>query len=119
MTAQTPSGASATPGLLLSSKASTSQNMQTRVRRSHPGKQSAITFLAVLTALGLCAFQFGDRYGLNGMPFSQIQPLVSDLAKAQRMAKQGNIELHARQPVRGEAVTLRGELTDANCYLGN
>jgi hypothetical protein len=53
------------------------------------------------------------------MPFSQIQPLVSDLAKAQRMAKQGNIELHARQPVRGEAVTLRGELTDANCYLGN
>jgi len=93
--------------------------MQTRVRRSHPGKQSAITFLAVLTALGLCAFQFGDRYGLNGMPFSQIQPLVSDLAKAQRMAKQGNIELHARQPVRGEAVTLRGELTDANCYLGN
>ena len=53
------------------------------------------------------------------MPFEQVQPLVSDLTRAQRMAKGGNIELHAGQPVRGEAATLRGELTDASCYLGN
>jgi hypothetical protein len=93
--------------------------MQARVRSAHLTKKSAIAFLAALVAIGLCAFQFGDRYGLNGMPFAQVQPLVSDLAKAHRMAKQGNIELHAGQPVQGQAVTLRGELTDANCYLGN
>jgi hypothetical protein len=93
--------------------------MQARVPSVHLTKKSAIAFLAALAAIGLCAFQFGDRYGLNGMPFAQVQPLVSDLAKAHRMAKQGNIELHAGQPVQGQAVTLRGELTDANCYLGN
>jgi hypothetical protein len=53
------------------------------------------------------------------MPFAQIQPMVSDLGRAQRLAKQGNIELDTGRPVRGEPVTLRGELADANCYLGN
>ena len=91
--------------------------MQAKAQHAHRSRK--ITLFTALTAVGLCAFQFGDRYGLNSMPFAQVQPLVSDLAKAQRMAKQGNIELHAGQPVRGEALTLRGELTDANCYLGN
>jgi hypothetical protein len=48
-----------------------------------------------------------------------VQPLVSDLAKAQTLAEQGNIELLAGQSVPGNSVTLRGELTDANCYLGS
>jgi hypothetical protein len=48
-----------------------------------------------------------------------VQPLVSDLAKAQTLAGQGNIELLAGQSVPGNSVTLRGELTDANCYLGS
>jgi hypothetical protein len=96
-----------------------SESLQARVRTAHLSKKSAITFITALAVVGLCAFQFGDRYGLNSMPFAQVQPLVSDLARAQRMAKRGNIELHAGQPVRGEAATLRGELTDASCYLGN
>lgn len=78
-----------------------------------------IALLSAIAALELCAFQFGDRNGLNSMPFAQVQPMVSDLARAQRLAKQGNIELDTGRPVRGEPVTLRGELADANCYLGN
>jgi hypothetical protein len=53
------------------------------------------------------------------MPFAQVQPLVSDLAKARRLAKQGNIDLLAGETVPGKAVSLRGEITDANCYIGS
>lgn len=52
------------------------------------------------------------------MPFTRVQGFVSDLAQAQEMAKQGNIELEAGQAVQGKTVHVRGELTDANCYLG-
>lgn len=62
--------------------------------------------------------QFGDRSGLNNMSFAQVQAFVSDLGKAQRLAKQGNIEFLGGQVVPGQAVRLRGEFTDANCYLG-
>lgn len=75
-------------------------------------------FFALIAAVALCAFQFGDRYGLNNLPFAQVRSLVSDLPKARAMAKEGNIDLFAGQAVRGEAVRLRGEVTDANCYLG-
>jgi hypothetical protein len=88
------------------------------VRITRLGSRSAILLLASFAALALCAFQFGDRYGLNSMPFAQVQSMVSDLATAQRMAKQGNVDLFAGQAVPGEAVTVRGEVTDANCYLG-
>jgi hypothetical protein len=76
------------------------------------------TLLSVIATLGLCAFQFGDRNELNKMPFRKIQPLVFDLAKARSLAKQGNIDLLAGQTEPGETVRLRGEVTDANCYLG-
>ena len=74
--------------------------------------------LVLFAAAGLCAFQFGDRYGMNSMPFAQVQPLVSDLAKAEKMASEGNIELLAGQTLEGKAVRLRGEITDANCFIG-
>jgi hypothetical protein len=53
------------------------------------------------------------------MPFTDVQRLVFDLAKARRLAKQGNIDLLAGQEEPGETVSLRGEVTDENCYLGN
>jgi hypothetical protein len=68
--------------------------------------------------VALCAFQFGDRKELNNMPFRQVQALVSDRAKARRLAKDGNIDLLVGQVEPGETVSLRGEVTDANCYLG-
>jgi hypothetical protein len=86
--------------------------------REHPGKKPALTLLSGIAVLALCAFQFGDRNELNKMPFAEVQPLVSDLAKARRLAKQGNIDLLVGQAEPGETVTLRGEVTDANCYLG-
>ena len=78
-----------------------------------------IKLLSAIATVGLCAFQFGDRYGLNSMPFGEVQPLVSDLAKARRLAKQGNIDLLVGQTVPGKTASLRGEITDANCYLGS
>jgi hypothetical protein len=69
--------------------------------------------------LGLCSFQFGDRNELNQMPFAEVQPLVSNLAKARSLAKQGNIDLLVGRVERGDTVKLRGEVTDANCYVGS
>ncbi len=74
--------------------------------------------LLTVAVLGVCAFQYGDKYGLNSLPFAEVRPLVSDLAKARKMAAEGNIDFFAGEDVRGEMVTLRGELTDANCYVG-
>ena len=93
--------------------------MQATPRRAQPNRKSAMALLSAIATLGLCAFQFGDRYGLNNMPFAQVRDLVSDLAKAQKMAKQGNVELLAGETMPGSAVSLRGEVTDANCYLGS
>jgi hypothetical protein len=89
------------------------------IRPEHRSRKSVIALLAGIVALGLCAFQFGDRNELNGMPFTEVQPLVVDLAKAQRLAKQGNVDLLVGQAEPGGAVTLRGEVADANCYLGS
>ena len=52
------------------------------------------------------------------MSFARVQALVSDLGKAQLLARQGNIEFLGGQAVSGQEVRLRGEFTDANCYLG-
>lgn len=91
---------------------------QMRTPATGGGKQVSIALLGSLAVLGLCAFQFGDRYGMNDMPFARVQAFVSDLARARQMAKQGNIELEVGQAIDGKTVHLRGELTDANCYLG-
>jgi hypothetical protein len=90
--------------------------------RASPGSNRGyltwlLAALPLVAGVGLCAFQFGDRNGLNNMPFAQVQPLVADLAKARQMANAGNIELLAGQSVAGKEVSLRGELTDANCFL--
>lgn len=90
--------------------------------RASPGSdRSYLTWLLaalpLVAGVGLCAFQFGDRNGLNNMPFAQVQPLLSNLAKARQLANAGNIELLAGQTVQGKEVSLRGELTDANCFL--
>jgi len=74
--------------------------------------------LCGIVTLGLCAFQFGDRNDLNKLPFKEVQPLAFDLTKARRLANQGNIDLLAGQTEPGKTVSLRGEITDANCYLG-
>jgi hypothetical protein len=76
-----------------------------------------VALLASLAACSLFAFQFGDRNELNGMPFAEVQLLVSDLPKAKTLAQKGNIDLFAGNPIPGQSVRLRGEITDANCFL--
>jgi hypothetical protein len=122
MTARTPSGASVTPALRTRARVSETMPatvLQATVPSSHPSRRRALKLLSTIATLGLCAFQFGDQNGLNNMPFEQVPPLVSDLAKARRLAKQGNIDLLVGQMVPGKAASLRGEITDANCYLGS
>ena len=87
-------------------------------QRARPTKIFVIALLGFLAVLVLAAFQFGDNNGLNSMPYAQVRRLVPDLLKAKKRASDGNLDLLAGQPMRGEPVTLRGELTDANCYLG-
>jgi hypothetical protein len=81
-------------------------------------RRSVASLLTGIATLGLCAFQFGDRNELNKMPFAKVQALADDLPKARSLAKQGNIDFLVGQAVPGKPVTLRGEVTDANCYLG-
>jgi hypothetical protein len=77
----------------------------------------AIASLGLFAAGSLCAFQFGDHNELNGMTYPQVQALSADLTKARAMAQQGNIDFFAEVRVSGRPVRLRGEITDANCYL--
>jgi|ERR1700683_958779 len=88
------------------------------LRTKRRSRKPVGALLSTIATLGLCAFQFGDRNGLNKMPFDQVQALVSNLAKARSLAKQGNIDLLVGQVESGSTVSMRGEVTDANCYLG-
>jgi len=92
--------------------------MPTTPQRAFPGRKFLIAAVCLLAVLALSAFQFGDNNGLNNLPFAQVRRLVSELPKAQKMADEGNLELLAGQSVRGDSVSLRGELADANCFLG-
>jgi hypothetical protein len=92
--------------------------MQATPHRAHPTKIFLFASPCFLAVLALAAFQFGDNNGLNNMPFAKVRLLVSNLPKAQKIANDGNLELLAGKPVPGVAISLRGELTDANCFLG-
>ena len=74
-------------------------------------------WMASAVLLGFSFLQYGDRYRLNEMPFAKVQELTSDPVKARALTKQGNIDFFVGTAVQGKAVTLTGELTDANCYL--
>src|SRR5580704_4522778 len=116
MMVRTPSGVSP---IRAPKASSASVTMQATLRRRHRSKKSAPALLITIATLGLCAFQFGDRNELNKMPFAKVQALVDDSARARRLAKEGNIDFLAGQAVPGKTVRLRGEVTDANCYLGS
>jgi hypothetical protein len=92
--------------------------MQASIQKEHRGRKPVAMLLSAIATVGFCAFQFGDRNELNKMPFSEVQPLVFDLVKARQLAKHGNIDLFVGQTEPGKPVQLRGEVTDANCYLG-
>lgn len=84
--------------------------------RTQLNRNAALALVSSLV-VSLCAFQYGDKYNLNSMPFAEVSHLTSDLTKTQKLAKQGNIEVLAGEALQGKKVRLRGELTDANCLL--
>lgn len=84
--------------------------------RTQLNRNAALALVSSLV-VSLCAFQYGDKYNLNSMPFAEVSHLTSDLTKTQKLAKQGNIEVLAGEALQGKRVRLRGELTDANCLL--
>lgn len=84
--------------------------------RTQLNRNAALALVSSLV-VSLCAFQYGDKYNLNSMPFAEVSHLTSDLTKTQKLAKQGNIEVLAGEALQGKRVRLGGELTDANCLL--
>lgn len=93
------------------------KKIEVMLGRARLNRKAALTLLSSLAMVGLCSFQYGDKYNLNSMRFAEVSGLTTDLPKAQKLAKEGNIELLAGQAVPGKDVRLRGELTDANCLL--
>src|SRR6202047_1796736 len=101
MTARIRSGASAIRALPAKARVNKTipapvwqtKGLTAAVRSTQLSGRRAIKLVSAIATLGLCAFQFGDRNGLNNMPFARVQPLVSDLRKARRLARQGNIDL--------------------------
>lgn len=87
--------------------------------RARLNRNTALALLGSIAVAGLCAFQYGDKYNLNKMRFSEVTRLASDLPKSEKLAKEGNIELLVGKAVPGRPMQLRGELTDANCLLGS
>src|SRR5215471_13166254 len=82
--------------------------------------RNSLAGLIVLVAIpGLCSFQFGHRHNLNSLPFDQVRGSASNLAKAQQLANQGNIDLLAENSVRGKSLRWRGEFSDGNCYFAS
>jgi hypothetical protein len=82
-------------------------------------RTNRVTVAFSVILFGIALLQYGDRNDLNGMPFAKVQAMVADSARARRLAQQGNIDFFAGQAAPGSPTALRGELTDANCYLGN
>jgi hypothetical protein len=75
------------------------------------------SMVTLILVLGFSGYQFGDRNGLNDMPFEKVRNWTSDLEGARKAAQRGNIDLFAGRPAGDIKINMRGELTDANCYL--
>jgi len=60
--------------------------VQARDRSEHRGRRRVAAIVVTIAALGLCAFQFGDRNELNKMRFRLVQRLAVDLPKVRNLA---------------------------------
>lgn len=82
-----------------------------------------LSLLMVLAVGSTALFGQGmpmQKMNMNDMPYAKVRAMLSNPAmkmKAMEMAKMNHVLLMAGQPVQGRAVTWKGELTGANCYL--
>jgi hypothetical protein len=87
-----------------------------RVKRSY-------VFGAVLTlavAAGLWAAQSSEHQNMNDWSYSKVKQMMSNPQSAKKtvaMAKANNVMLMGGMFMGGKAVTMKGELTGADCYL--
>ncbi len=78
-----------------------------------------------LLVAGLClaasaAWAQGKMMDMNDMPYDSVKAIFSDPARksmAMEMAQKQGVLLMGGMSVHGKQVTLKGELTGANCYL--
>lgn len=78
---------------------------------------TAVTAGGLLWAQGM-----QNKMDMNDMPYAQVKAMMSNpeqATKAMQMAKMNHVMLMAGMPVKGRSVTLKGELTDANCYVSD
>lgn len=81
---------------------------------------SVIVAASLLTTASLAAQGQMGNMDMNNLPYDSVRAMLSDPARrsqAMEMAKTHHVILMAGQPVEGRSVTLKGELTGANCYL--
>src|SRR5258708_2175898 len=116
MTARIPSGGAATRAATRKKKPASS-TLPAIPHKARPTKIFLIGLLSFLAVLILAAFQFGDNNGLNSMPYAQVRRLVSELLKAKKKARDGEFDLFARQPMRGETLYLPRGPPGGNFFL--
>ncbi len=76
--------------------------------------------VAAATSLGLLASQGSNSKDMNDWSYSKVKKLMSNPQTAKEtamMAKKNGVMLMGGMSVGGTAVTMKGELTGADCYL--
>ena len=85
-----------------------------------PRSSSILAVVSLLVTAGLAAQGQMGTMDMNNLPYDSVRAMLSDpgrRAQAMDMAKAHHVVLMAGHPVEGRSVTLKGELTGANCYL--
>ena len=78
----------------------------------------------LLVAVALClappALRAQMQMNMNDLPYDSVKAILNDPVRgpqAMEMAKKMGVVLMAGMPVEGKEVTLKGEITGANCFL--
>jgi hypothetical protein len=80
------------------------------------------TILTVAVAAGLWAAQGSEHQKMLNWPYSKVEQMMSNpqsAGKTVAMARANNVMLMGGMPMGGTAVTMKGELTGADCYLSS
>jgi hypothetical protein len=78
--------------------------------------------LALAVAAGLWAEQGSSHQDMNDWSYSKVKQMLSNPQSAKKtmmMVKENHVMLMGGMPMGGTAVTLKGELTGADCYLSS
>ena len=80
------------------------------------------TILTVAVAAGLWAAQTSEHQKMLNWPYSKVRQMMSNPQSAKKtvaMARANDVMLMGGMPMGGKAVTMKGELTGADCYLSS